>query len=236
MKKLIFLATLSFLCARENPFVPSDVNTTNLQSSNIIANAEFYKTQFIKFPSDARELQKVVFFYKTSSGEIKQKELEVGASFDWRDEFVLKVQENSSKTASAKFDVSVTTAPSVKVDQNAQLISTQTPPLEPKIEPPLKSAVLGKRIKFDIYKNKINIFTKDKKIRDFATDIPNKVAIDFSKNDKDFVTKNIDIDVGELKKITFGSHDKFYRAVFSFKKAHKYEIKEISGGFELILK
>lgn len=228
MKKLVFFATCALLFARENPFLPGELNDLNLQSSNVVSNAKEYESQIIKFPSDARELKKIVFFYKTSSGEIKQKELVVGASFDWRDEFELKIRENPAKSASAKFDVSVTTAP-VKSEQNAQ----KTAPVELKIEPPLKSFSYGERAKFSVYKNKIVIFTKDKLKRSFTTALPSKIAIDF-RAEVDLATKSIAVDSQKVKKVTFGSHDGFYRAVIAFKARTKYQIQATKDGFEVI--
>ncbi|RUT49791.1 hypothetical protein BWK67_05470 [Campylobacter fetus] len=233
---LILLVFISFLNGRDNPFVPTDINSTDLISTNMKDSAPPFETQIIKFPSDARELTSIVFYYKSIDGSIKQKVVDINGSFDWHDEFVLKNQITPNKTASKILDVSVTT---VKADNNSNKNdkpSTKISNLVPKIEPPLKSLSFNDMVKFDIYAMKINIFTADPKIRDFVISKPDKIVIDFKRKNADFNTKTIKVDKGAVKKLTFGAHDGYYRVVISLDGNYHYGIRQSDGGYTLILR
>ncbi|TWO18164.1 AMIN domain-containing protein [Campylobacter hyointestinalis] len=230
---LILLVFASIFYGRENPFLPSDINETDMVASNVIESAPPFETKIIKFPSDARELSHAVFYYKSIDGNIKQKIIDINGSFDWHDEFVLRNQANPNKSATKILDVSVTSKPDIKKENvNIGLNTTKAP----KIEPPLKNVNFSKLVKFDIYNSKINIFTKDEKIRDFIIDQPNKIVIDFKKPKTRLNTKTLKVDVGAVKKITFGSHEEFYRVVIWLDGNYYYGIRQSDGGYTLILK
>lgn len=229
MRYLVALFTLTILFARENPFIPGEINNSDLYSTNITTNATSkFTTQNINFPSDARELEKIVFYYKDVQGEIKKKVVDINASFDWKDNFILKTQENPERIATPKLDVSVTT-------NTTQAIETQQiKKLSSKQKSAIKSFGFQNRIRFDIFDDKIVFFTSDKKIQDYLTIDKSKIVLDFAKTEGDFKTKSIKADAAYLKQIVFGSHGKHYRAVLWIDKIQNYKINQISNdGYEI---
>lgn len=231
---LILLFFIGLLNARENPFLPTDINDTDMIASNNINNdGKEFQTQVIKFPSDARELVKAVFYYKSIDGSIQEKIVDINASFNRHDEFILKKEPKPIKSSSKILDVSVTTQ---KNDKKSKEIIDETSNNLPNIEPPLHSFNFMKLIKFDIYPMKINIFTKDKMVRNFIIDRPNKIVMDFRKFKTGFGTKTFKINKGIIKKIVFGSHDTFYRVVIWLDGNYHYNIRQSDSGYTMILK
>ncbi|ANE35250.1 putative periplasmic protein (AMIN domain) [Campylobacter iguaniorum] len=234
---LAFLALACVLNGRENPFLPSDINNADIITTNITKIAPPLDTQIVKFPSDAREISHVVFYYKSIDGSIKQKVVDINASFDWHDEILIKNQISPNKTATKILDVSVT---SIKPNENPnQAVVAKTaanPTIAPKIEPPLKTFNFMDLVKFDIYNSKININTKDKKIRDFTMDKPSKIIIDFQKTGTSFNTKSFKIDKGSVKKVIFGSHEGYYRAVIWLDGDYNYAIRQTGNGYSVTIK
>ncbi len=258
MKKTLILASAlaCVLIARDNPFAPTDINATSIVVSNVIEEAPPFKGQNFHFPSDARELREVVLNYRAMDGSMRQKILEINASVDWRDEFVLDVHETPKKTASKKLDVSVTGAPSAMpdapeqpsvakaiveaVDMNKSGVSSNlnATGAGKSASSNLKSAAsfeFAGRIKFELKGKDVVVATKDNMKRHFL-DKPTKLALDFAKNGKDYSTRTTNVAKPPLKKAIFGSHGKFYRVVLDLDKPHKYSVEKTATGYIIRLK
>ena len=236
MKKIILISSCVLaLVARENPFTPDDINVTTLDSTNISENPPKLSRVVAKFPSDAREIVTATFSYKSVDGNIKQKSIDINASFDWHDDIIILSQPPVSSEATPSLDVSVTTTD----EQTKQAAAKQATPkplsVLPKIEPPLKSIAFMDFIKFDIFASKIEIITKDQMFRDFIINKPDKIVMDF-KRGSEFSTQNIKVQKGPLKKATIGAHKDYYRVVLSLDGNYHYAIRQSGNGYTLTLR
>ena len=91
ISKLIFSTILCALTleARENPFLPTDINVNDINTSNIGSSVPPFSSTSLHLPSSARELVKVVLIYKSIDGSEHSQVQDAEFSIDWRDEFVL---------------------------------------------------------------------------------------------------------------------------------------------------
>ena len=80
-----------------------------------------------------------------------------------------------------------------------------------------------KWISFEIDKNIIKIFTRDKLKKVFTVDNPYKLVLDF-RSKRGFLTKKIDIKNSYIKNIVIGSHKNYYRVAITLKQKYRYKI------------
>ena len=227
MKRVILLAScVMVLLARENPFVPDDINATTLNSTNISQNSPKLDKIIAKFPSDARELVSATFNYKSIDGSIKQNSIDINASFDWHDDIIISSQ--SPVTNETTTDEQTKQATAKKAAPKPLSVS-------PKIEPPLDSVSFMDFIKFDIFNSKIEIINQDRLIRDFIINKPDKIVMDFNKN-SEFNTQTIKVYKGPLKKITIGAHKGYYRVVLFLDGNYHYGLRQSGNGYTLTLR
>ena len=227
MKRVILLAScVMVLLARENPFVPDDINATTLNSTNISQNSPKLDKIIAKFPSDARELVSATFNYKSIDGSIKQNSIDINASFDWHDDIIISSQ--SPVTNETTTDEQTKEAAAKKAAPKPLSVS-------PKIEPPLDSVSFMDFIKFDIFNSKIEIINQDRLIRDFIINKPDKIVMDFNKN-SEFNTQTIKVHKGPLKKITIGAHKGYYRVVLFLDGNYHYGLRQSGNGYTLTLR
>lgn len=226
-KVALFTMIFGALFARENPFKPNEFNKDNSITSNLYQNAPEFKKIGIKFPSDARELSHVVFFYKSIDGTINQKRVDINGSFDWHDEMVLSIK---SETMSQNLDAPATALPKFEAQ----------PSLKPEIivqqKRPMKSQKFGDFVQFDAYTMTLNIITKDTKIREFLINKPTKIVLDFKAKTKPFKTKTFDVKNGAFEKIYVGYHNDFYRVVILLDGNYLYNVKERDFGYSISVK
>ncbi|ARQ96868.1 AMIN domain-containing protein [Campylobacter lanienae] len=236
MKRVILLASCAMvLLARENPFVPDDINTTTLNSTNISQNSPKLDKIIAKFPSDARELVSATFNYKSIDGSIKQKSIDINASFDWHDDIIISSQSPVTNETTPALDVSVTTTDEQTKQAAAKKAAPKPLSVPPKIEPPLDSVSFMDFIKFDIFNSKIEIINQDRLIRDFIINKPDKIVMDFHKN-SEFNTQTIRVYKGPLKKITIGAHKDYYRVVLFLDGNYHYGLRQSGNGYTLTLR
>lgn len=233
MKYSYLLACLLPLLAfgRDNPFISTTVADSN--TTNIITKLADFSQTSVNLPSDARELEAVVVVYKSVDGSLKQKRVEIGASFDWRD--TIYISRQATPKNGEVLDVSVTAQGNATEPMNITNL-TEGPPLEalaaPSLEAPLASAdiVAGK---INAYANKIVISTPDLLLKSY--DKGTHIVLDFEKKSK-FLTHSRDFGkASPLRRATVGSHGKFYRVVLELDKKYKYSIRQNSASYTIWL-
>lgn len=237
--------TLLFACAlvaRENPFLPSDIGSSDINTTNIITSVAEFEQVSTTLPSDARELDALVLRYKSIDGSIKEKEISIKEAIDWHDTFVLSKKVAPKTAANEILDVSVTSsepggkstqapAPDMSaLEMNSSVVSTISAGVA---LPPLGSVELEKRLKIDVYSNKISLNTADMLLKSY--DDGTRIVLDFAKSGADFLTKSENVSAGVIKKVTLGSHGKFYRVVLQLDKKYKYSIRQNSAGYTIWL-
>ncbi|WP_170000806.1 AMIN domain-containing protein [Campylobacter sp. RM16189] len=256
MRKIWFL--ILFLCfcfGRENPFVPVGKLNTNIVTTNIVETLSPFDKQHIKFPSDTKEFISLTLKYKNLDGSVREKIIDVNKSIDWQDEFVLT--RVATPSVVTKTDVSVTkdeakiAIKAIKKDENATLkkeikkeikvdenLTKKEPlkdvviiPVEDIKQTPIKT-INFRKMTLEVDLMQIKFLTSEKKIRDFKIDRDKKIVIDFS-NSLNFYTKTFKLDCGAFKSITFGAHDKFYRATINLDQKYNYTIENIENGYIL---
>ncbi|WP_211437432.1 AMIN domain-containing protein, partial [Campylobacter sp. RM16190] len=246
---------LCFCFGRENPFVPVGKLNTNIVTTNIVETLSPFDKQHIKFPSDTKEFISLALKYKNLDGSVREKIIDVNKSIDWQDEFVLT--RVATPSVVTKTDVSVTkdeakiAIKAIKKDENATLkkeikkeikvdenLTKKEPlkdvviiPVEDIKQTPIKT-INFRKMTLEVDLMQIKFLTSEKKIRDFKIDRDKKIVIDFS-NSLNFYTKTFKLDCGAFKSITFGAHDKFYRATINLDQKYNYTIENIENGYIL---
>lgn len=229
LKKVILIITglMVGVLARENPFLPAKSFEELDAPTNVVEKKEDFEQQSTSLPSRARVLKYVVFGYQSLDGSIEEKRINVNKSVDWHDPLV--VTKESVLLDSLDF---LPEAPS------GEKPSSKIPVVSKKNEKPKEKSVKVKYedlVSFEAFKMKIMVNTKDKLIRHFMVMRPYKVVLDF-KEDKSFYTKSLSIEHGAFKKVTLGNHKGYYRAAIELDGHYVHDVKEVDGGYEVILK
>lgn len=219
--------------ARENPFLATAIAETESNVTNIITKPSDFTQTSTNLPSDARELDAVIIVYKSVDGSLKQKRIEISASFDWRD--TLYISRQATPKNGEVLDVSVT-AQGNSTEPKAIANLTEGPPLEaiatPVLEAPLASAdiVAGK---INAYANKIVLNTPDLLLKSY--DKGTHIVLDFEKKGN-FLTHSREFgSKTPLRRATVGAHGKFYRVVLELDKRYKYSIRQNSSSYTIWL-
>ena len=90
----IILVFCTCLFARENPFMPSNINESNLQSSNIVDRLPPFTPKVFNFPKSAKDINRIVIYYKNITGDMKRQVIEVNESFNSNESFILDYKRN----------------------------------------------------------------------------------------------------------------------------------------------
>lgn len=125
ISKLIFSAIALTLEARENPFLPTDINVNDINTSNIGSSLPPFSSTSLHLPSSARELVKVVLIYKSIDGSEHSQVQDAEFSIDWRDEFVL------SRRVAPKISTNLD-APATRQESNIAKAQSEENMQEPK--------------------------------------------------------------------------------------------------------
>jgi len=209
MIKIIFITTILLLSlnARENPFFADKDEKDIIVSSNK-NNAKIpLKRATITLPSEARILKKVTIEYKNLDGSIDKKSIELDNSVDWHLPIFISQNYNESKSSNNK-----------KFKNNKKYT---------------KIAAI-KYAKFYNSGKSLKIITKDKMLRSFQLVNPARIVMDFK---RDSTMKSYSKTIKSVfKKIRIGNHNGYYRTVIELDGLYRYEIKEISNGYILIVK
>jgi len=95
--RLLFIFMSIVLFARENPFVPVNINN----NKNLIKKQYFQKTKII-LPSDARVLKNIIFKYQTLTGQIKTTDFPINKEIDWHNPIILSTNQVYIPTTKVK--------------------------------------------------------------------------------------------------------------------------------------
>jgi hypothetical protein len=102
------------LFARENPFVPVNINN----NKNLIKKQYFQKTKII-LPSDARVLKNIIFKYQTLTGQIKTTDFPINKEIDWHNPII--IFSNKKQIVSKNFKINFL---NFSLNKNVLLIKT----------------------------------------------------------------------------------------------------------------
>ncbi len=252
MKKTILFTILSvFLFARENPFVPAEIIKKFEEATNETKTYPPFSSKEISLPSSARVLKEIVIKYQNVDGSESLKKISINESIDWHKPLVIAQKEeilfkdsNASETTTSKEAKKGEIKEVKKEQKSAEQKSAPKPKKLPKASTKKEksSKISSKTIKINRFLtvklegNKIYLFTKNRKIRDFMIAKPYKIVMDFY-NLVDIKSKIIRVGkVSFVKKIVVGNHTNYFRVVFELDGNYRYSIKKISNGYLLLLK
>lgn len=223
MSKICFLFVSLFLSlnARENPFFPIEGEKDITVTSNENMEKAPLKKVPINLPSQARVVQKVTLEYKNLDGSIESKSISIDNKIDWHTPVYLSqngfkeetvIEENSTKEKVTQ------KTKNIQEDKSSQFTEIASTPF----------------IRFLSSKNKIQILTKHKLLRDFILVNPHRVVLDFESDVdvKNYTIKGTKIIVQEIR---IGNHKGYFRAVIELDGKYRYKKSEISGGYEFKL-
>jgi len=100
MKKILFLLVSISLFARENPFVSVVENNNNQQ-----VKKEYFSSKEINLPSDARNLQYIIFEYKSLTGTIKKYKVPINKAINWHNSIIISTKIKKAPTISLDLSV-----------------------------------------------------------------------------------------------------------------------------------
>ncbi len=207
---VIFGIVLATLVARENPFLPTDINATSVISANTISKAPAFEPVEVAFDSDMRELLSVSFTYKSIDGSIKEKVVDINASLNWQEPLLI---------GAAASEPHKTYIPA-RLDE----------------VPPLGRERFKNLIEFRFYESHIDLLTRSELIRDFVIAKPDKIVIDFRHPKPTFASKSFAARYGVATDISIGAHDGFYRVVISLNGKYRHAIRTIGEGYRIVLR
>ena len=109
-----FLLLISFisLCARDNPFFPTDPNDIAQTTSNRIEVLKPFTTQNISLPNSARAIKAITITYQNLDGSISNETLDLNNKIDWHEPLIISHKKldapltevrKTSKVIDAKF-------------------------------------------------------------------------------------------------------------------------------------
>lgn len=258
---MLFLGAAALLIARDNPFEPTQLAPQTIVSSNVIEAPPPFEPTKITFDSDARELLGITLTYKSVDGSIKQKQVDFNNSFEWRRPFLLTTtaadepQEAknieiavANKTAQAAPLADPTNASTAAQNADLPAMSTASDSakttsqkderkniVEP--DPPLlASEKLLDLVEIKVFENRIDLITKDEKMRDFTIAKPDKIVIDFRRGGLRFRSTTKPLAAGPLAATTIGAHDGYYRVVLELGGSYHYALRTTGAGYRITLK
>ncbi len=218
MRIFTLFLLLGVLCfARDNPFVPvEDI----ARFTQVVKQDNHFKGTDFSLPDSARVLKKIDVYYQNLDGSVSRKVIKVDRKIDWHNEFALMYKKDLQASRS--------------VASVAHALVPDKPQKEMR-EGLIKSFAYKDFISFKVGKKRMEIFTKDSKIRDFMVDKPYKIVIDF-KRDTNFLTKTFKVDIPPFVSIVLGNHDRYYRVAIELDGQYIYSIKREKGDYIITLK
>lgn len=261
LKTILFIAFLAStaLNGRDNPFIPTQINAKDMNTSNVKNELAPLKSISLNLPSDARELVRVLFVYKGVDGVLRSYNVNAPYSINWQDDLILSTQEkiktntqNPPKMANnktAEQNATKTTqilntkqtkqsqANSIRelIGNNAskytgEQISTLSTKQSIKVS-------FAKRLFIENFSDKIILRTADKMLRYDIKYEKNKakIVIDFAKRARDYATQTNTFENIPVNSLIIGSHGKFYRVVLYLNSNYKTTLNKGKNSYILRL-
>ncbi len=217
MRIFTLFLLLGVLCfARDNPFAPVENITKFTQPAK--QENHFKKVDF-SLPDSARILKKIDVYYQNLDGSISRRVVKVDKKIDWHDDFRLVYKKELKEQE--------------ETDESTQSMTKK--PQQNQSQNDIKIFKYKDFIAFKVGKKRMEIITKDSKIRDFMVDKPYKIVVDF-KRDTNFLTKSFQVDMPPFVKIVLGNHNKYYRVAIELDGQYIYSIKKQKGDYIITLK
>lgn len=260
LAKIVFITLLANLAlnARQNPFIPTQINSQDINTSNVKNTIAPLKSITLKLPSDARELVKVLLVYKGVDGAQRFYNVNAPYSINWHDDLVLSVKANdANKTKNqANNAQNFSQANSAQKNIKEQNTSKQNKPSSIRelmgnnaskytgeqitTITPKKSVNISfqKRLFIENFSDKIIFKTADSLLR-YDIKYENnktKIIVDFAKKARDYATQTINFENSPLNSVIIGSHGKFYRVVLQLNSKYKTAINKGKNSYILRLK
>ncbi len=202
----------SALCARENPFFPPKDLKTPTYTTNEIVQKPPFSSQTFHLPSSARILKSVTLTYENLDGSLASKKVNIDKRVDWHKELYLGYKQKSF----------------------TREVATNARSREKVLKQEAMLRKLGSLGFITVYaaKGMLKFVTKDRLLRHFKLVKPDRIVLDFKK-DTSFKTKTLK-GAWNFKRVTFGNHKGYYRAVIELDGRYIYKIRKSNG--EYILK
>ena len=260
LKTILFIAFLAStaLNGRDNPFIPTQINAKDMNTSNVKNELAPLKSISLNLPSDARELVRVLFVYKGVDGVLRSYNVNAPYSINWQDDLILSTQEKiktntqnppTKMAKTAEQNATKTTqilntkqtkqsqANSIRelIGNNAskytgEQISTLSTKQSIKVS-------FAKRLFIENFSDKIILKTADKMLRYDIKYEKNKakIVIDFAKRARDYATQTNTFENIPVNSLIIGSHGKFYRVVLYLNSNYKTTLNKGKNSYILRL-
>lgn len=228
---VIALGLVSACLARENPFLPASQYETITTPTNVQEARGNFEQQATTLPSRARVLQYVTFGYQSLDGSTEEMRMDVGKDIDWHDPLVVSRESLLLRPSL----VLPTMPPESMPPEPMPPLPTEDAPQKILKSPSFKTLTFKEYITFEAGEMRLNVLTKDRLVRHFMVAHPYKVVLDFER-DTAFYTHTLDVQKDAFKTITMGNHNGHYRAAILLDGHYLYELKEIEGGYEIVLR
>lgn len=195
MTKTFFLcaALMSVLSARENPFFTHDESHSLPITSNIPDTLPKLTSLPYNFPNQARILKEVSFTIQNLDGSIETRTMNIEKSIDWHTPLILS---QSSRSGSAN-------APASTVAQSSV-------------------ADFG-FVRFDTNGKHLTIKSNDPMIRHFSLTEPNRIIVDFNRNEI-FTIKEKILNSPPYTSVNITNQGKFVRATIVLDGRYDYSL------------
>lgn len=195
MTKTFFLcaALMSTLCARENPFFTHNESHSLPISSNVPDTLPRLTSLPYNFPNQARILKEVTFTIQNLDGSIETRTMDIEKSIDWHTPLILS---QSSRNGSMNTPATVVAQSSV--------------------------ADFG-FVRFDTNGKHLTIKSNDPMIRHFYLTEPNRIIVDFKRNEI-FTIKEKILNIPPYTSVNITNQGKFVRATIVLDGRYDYSL------------
>lgn len=225
----------SLVFARENPFA-SALSPSNVGKATIVTEEKIaFESAKITLPSSARILKSASVTFQNLDGSISEEIIAINKEVDWHYPLFL----GSQKPTLVEKIPELPQQNDTKLSEQKESLKEENKSVQKESNMAIKSlsqVVLNESIELEIEEKSVNIYTKDKKMRDFIVSNPYKIVLDFEKKGSSFTTKTAAFSKPPFVSATLGNHDGFYRIAIVLDGQYRYEIQEIAKGYQIRLK
>lgn len=205
---LLFIAIITSLSARVNPFFPPKESESPSITNNTVVQHPALKSISMVLPSSARVVKEISVAYINIDGSEERKTISVDNSVDWHQPIVISqsgaLQSNS--------------------------LSPKNIPVLVKNDPSYRDVANFQNVSFFVKNKTLKITTKDTYIQNFLMVNPYRVVLDF-KGDYSFQSFSKNVQGSVFKSVRIGNHDGYYRVVVEFDGQYKYTFQKENGSY-----